>query len=149
MSIELRCLRAAFVLTLVTGTAGSALAQTARVEAPAYRHLGASEPMTSPGRHGADHSANPPSLGGLTLLVTIPAPSVPRLGYFIQAQCTAGLTVLLDDQAGTLTSTAVVLAGSAAEGGQGASLDMTGISHTGRIRIYSSSPSCQMAARSW
>lgn len=105
--------------------------------------------MTSPGKHGVDYSANPPSLAGLTLLVTIPAPSAPRLGYFIQAQCVAGLTVVLDDEAGSLTPTVIVLDGSSAEGGQGGSLDMTGISHTGRIRIYSSSESCQMAGRSW
>jgi hypothetical protein len=149
MPVHLRRLRAALALTLLTGCPGPALAQTAVVEAPARRELGASEAMTSPGKHGADYSANPPSLAGLTLLATIPAPSAPRLGYFIQAQCVDGLTVLLDDQAGSLTPTAILLAGSASEGGQGGSLDMTGISHTGRIRIYSSAPTCQMAARSW
>ena len=149
MPVPLRRLRAAFALTLLTGCLGPALAQTAAVEAPARRELGASEPMTSPGKHGADNSANPPSLAGLTLLATIPAPSAPRLGYFIQAQCAAGLAVLLDDQAGSLTPTAILIAGSGSDGAQGGSLDMTGISHTGRIRIYSSSPTCQMAARSW
>src|SRR5215216_3251462 len=149
MTTQLHRLGAAFVLGLLTGYAGPTLAQTGRVEAPAYRQLGAAEPMTSPGKPGTDFSANPPSLAGLTLLATIPAPSVPRGGYFIQVQCVAGLTVVLDDQAGSLTLTAVVLAGSASEGGQGGSLDMTGLSHTGRIRIYSTSASCQMAARSW
>src|SRR5215207_4486163 len=135
MPVPLRRLRAAFALTLLTGCLGPALAQTAAVEAPARRELGASEPMTSPGKHGADHSANPPSLAGLTLLATIAAPSAPRLGYFIQAQCAAGLTVVLDDQAGSLTPTALLIAGSGSDGAQGGSLDITGISHTGRIRI--------------
>jgi len=131
------------------GLIASASAQSKSVEVPAYRALGASEAMASPGQNGADYGANALSLAGQTLLATIPAPATPRLGYLVQAQCTAGLTVVLDDQAGSLTPTIVVLAGSAANGGQGGSLDMAGMSHTGRIRIYSSSSSCQMAARSW
>lgn len=128
---------------------GSALAQGKSVEVPGNRHLGATEPMASPGQNGADYGANAPSLAGLTLLATIPAPATPRLGYLVQAQCTAGLTVVLDDQSGSLPATAVVLEGSGANGGQGGSLSMRGLPHTGRIRIYSSSSSCQMAARSW
>lgn len=139
-------LRAAFLLA-VLAVPGSAKAQT--VEVPAYRQLGASEAMAEPGRNGVDYSANAPSLSGLTLLATVPAPAVPRLGYFIEAQCTAGLTVVFDDADGSLTPTIVVLAGAASNGGQGGSLSMTGMLHTGRIRIYSSSAGCQMAARSW
>src|SRR5437763_16002639 len=103
-----RRLRAAFLLAalgaaaslplhLVTGAA----AQGKSVEVPAYRQLGAGEAMASPGQSGADSSANAPSLAGLTLLATIPAPAAPRLGYLVQAQCTAGITVVLDDQAGS------------------------------------------------
>ncbi|HVH78383.1 MAG TPA: hypothetical protein VM782_03250, partial [Stellaceae bacterium] len=98
---------------------------------------------------GTDFSANAPPFSSLNLLATIPAPANARRGYFIQAQCTAGLTVVLDDAAGSQTPTVVVLAGSAANGGQGGSIDMNGIPHTGRIRIYSSSASCQLAARAW
>jgi hypothetical protein len=159
MTIHPRRPRAAFLLGALAVAAslpigsplglGSALAQGKSVEAPGYRQLGASEAMASPAQSGTDYSANAPSLAGLSLLVTIPAPAVPRLGYFVQAQCTAGLTVVLDDQAGSLTPTLVVLAGAVANGGQGGSLSMAGMPHTGRIRIYSSSSSCPMAARSW
>jgi len=131
------------------GLSGSASAQNKSVEVAADRQLGASEAMASPGQSGADYSANAPSLAGLSLLATIPVPAVPRLGYFLQAQCTAGLVVVLDDQGGSLTPTFIMLAGSATNGGQGGSLSMAGMPHTGRIRIYSSSSNCQMAARSW
>ena len=156
MTITSRRLRAAFLLaacaltaSLVIGAGGSALAQSKSVEVPAYRQLGAAEPMASPGASGTDYSANAPSLAGLTLLATIPAPASTRLGYLVQAQCTAGLTVVFDDQAGSLSPTVVVLQGSGAAGGQGGSLSMAAMPHTGRIRIYSSSAGCQMAARSW
>ena len=126
-----------------------ALSEAAEVEVPAYRALGAAEAMASPGMNGGDWSANAPSLSGLSLLATIPAAAVPRLGYLIQAQCTAGLTIILDDAAGALAATIVVLAGPSSNGGQGGSLTMAGMPHTGRIRIYSSSSGCQMAARAW
>ncbi len=156
MTIHRSRLRAAFLLAAL-GIAASpsphlvtiAAAQGKSVEVPAYRALGANEAMTSPGQNGADYSANAPSLAGLTLLATISAPSAPRLGYFVEAQCTAGVTVVMDDQASSLTPTLVVLQGSPANGGQGGSLNMTGMPHTGRIRIYSSAANCQMAARSW
>jgi hypothetical protein len=156
MTILPRCLRAACLSAVLALTAilalsatGTGLAQSQSVEVPAYRQLGADEAMASPGQSGTDYSANGPSLAGLTLLTTIPATAVPRLGYFIQAQCAAGLTVVLDDPAAVLTPTMVVLAGPVSAGGEGGSLSMTGMPHTGRIRIYSSSASCQMAARSW
>jgi hypothetical protein len=156
MTIHRSRLRAAFLLpafglaaslplALVTGAA----AQGKSVEVPNYRQLGASEAMASPGQSGSDYSANAPSLAGLTLLATIPAPAAPRLGYLVQAQCTAGLTVAFDDQAGSLTATIVTLQGPPANGGQGGSITMSGMPHTGRIRIYSSAANCQMAARSW
>lgn len=140
-------LGAAFLL-LAAG-AHLALAQSKPVEVPQYRQLGAAEAMAAPGNNGGDYSANAASLSGLTLLATIPAPSAPRLGYFVQAQCTAGLTVALDDSAGALAPTLVVLAGASSNGGQGGSLTMSGMPHTGRIRIYSSASNCQMAARAW
>ncbi|HEV2335382.1 MAG TPA: hypothetical protein VGS13_07785 [Stellaceae bacterium] len=160
MTLSSRRLRAAFLsaalvvagglpLSLPLGLGGNASAQSKAVEVPAYRQLGAAESMASPGQNGADYSANAPSLAGLSLLATIPAVATPRLGYIVQAQCTAGLTVVLDDQGGNLTPTIVVIAGASANGGQGGSLSMAGMPHTGRLRIYSSSPSCQMAARSW
>jgi hypothetical protein len=144
-------LPAALVLTasLSMGLIGSTLAQSKSIEVPASRQLGASEAMASPGNSGADYSANAASLSGLTLLATIPAPSAPRLGGVIQAQCTAGLVVVLDDQGGSLPPTSIVLAGPGANGGQGGSLDLAGMPHTGRIRIYSSAAGCQMAARAW
>jgi len=123
--------------------------QAAEIEVPAYRALAAAEAMSAPGNNGADFSANTPSLSGLTLLATIPAAAVPRLGYLIQAQCTAGLTIVFDDQAGALAPTIIVLAGPGSNGGQGGSLTMSGMPHSGRIRIYSNSSSCQMAARAW
>jgi hypothetical protein len=144
--------RAAFLVGLLLPLAIAPLpvfAQTKTVEVPAYRALGASEAMSAPGNNGGDYSANAPSLSGLALLATIPAAAAPRLGYLIQAQCAAGLTIVLDDQAGALAPTIVVLAGPASNGGQGGSLTMAGMPHSGRIRIYSSSALCQMAARSW
>lgn len=101
------------------------------------------------GNAGIDASTNPPSLSGLTLLRTIPQISgSQRQGYLIQAQCAAGLTVVLDKD-GTDSATIIVLAGGASDGAQGGSLDMAGMPHTGRIRIYSSSSGCQYAARTW
>jgi hypothetical protein len=150
-----RRLRAAFLISAAVtaavplGAIAIAAAQGKSVEVPSYRALGASEAMTSPGQNGGDYSANAGSLSGLNLLATIPAPAVPRLGGIIQAQCTAGLVVVFDDQAGALAPTLIVLAGPTVNGGQGGSLDLAGTPHTGRIRIYSSSSSCQMAARSW
>jgi hypothetical protein len=140
--------RAAFFMAaLLLGSAG--FAHAAQVEVPAYRALGAAEAMASPAQNGSDYSANAPSLSGLSLLATIPAASAPRLGYLIQAQCAAGLMLVLDDPAGALAPTFVVLAGPSANGGQGGSLSMAGMPHTGRIRVYSSSSACQMAARAW
>src|SRR5713226_9243742 len=110
-------LGAAFLFLL--GAAGPAAAQSRSVEVPAYRQLGASEAMAATGASGADYSANVPSLAGLTLLATIPTPTAPRLGYFVQAQCTAGLTVGFDDQTGSLTPTLVVLQGAGSNGGEG------------------------------
>jgi hypothetical protein len=156
MIISPRRLRAAFLTVALVVTAspslgltGRALAQAKTVEVLGYRQLGASEAMAAPGNSGTDSSANAPSLAGLSLLVTIPASATPRLGYLVQAQCSAGLTLVLDDPAGSLTPTILVLQGATANGGQGGSLSMSGMPHTGRIRIYSSSPGCQMAARSW
>src|SRR5437763_5128490 len=112
-------LRAAFGLVAVGLAAGSvavtgASAQSKSIEVPGYRQLGAGEVMASPGQNGSDSSANAPSLAGLTLLATIPAPAAPRLGYFVQAQCTAGATVALDDTAGSLAPTLVVVQGASA-----------------------------------
>ena len=104
--------------------------------------------MAPPGNAGSDFSANAPSLSGLTLLATIPAPSSPRRGYLIQAQCTAGLAVALGNESGGSNPT-VILAGAPVNGGQGGTLDMTGIPHTGKIDIYSSAANCQMAAKAW
>ena len=140
--------RAAFFIAALVLAPGG-FAHAAQVEVPAYRALGAAEAMASPAQSGSDYSANAPSLSGLTLLATIPAASAPRLGYLIQAQCAAGLTLVLDDPAGALAPTLVVLAGPSTNGGQGGSLSMAGMPHTGRIRIYSSSAVCQMAARAW
>jgi hypothetical protein len=147
MMLHARRLGAAFLLLL--GGTHLAPAQSRSVEVPNYRQLGAAETMAAPGTNGGDYSANAPSLSGLTLLATIPAPTVPRLGYLIQAQCTAGLTIALDDPSGALAPTLVVLAGPGSNGGQGGSLSMAGMPHTGRIRIYSSASNCQMAARTW
>src|SRR5579884_75520 len=136
---------------LLTAVPAPLMAQTVArsVEVPQNRPLGAVETMAAAGVNGVDYSANAPSLSGLTLLATIPSSSVPRQGYVIQAQCTAGLTVALDDAGGSLAPTILVLAGASANGGQGGTLDMTGLPHTGRIRIYSSASNCQMAARVW
>jgi hypothetical protein len=102
----------------------------------------------SGGNVGVDYSANAPSLSGLTLLATIPA-NASRLGFFIQAQGTGQLTVAFDDAAGSLTPTIVVLAPAASNGGEGGAIDMGGLPHTGRIRVFSTSSSVPMAARAW
>jgi hypothetical protein len=141
--------RAAFSILAAVFLAPAGGAKAAEIEVPAYRALAAAEAMSAPGNNGNDWSANAPLLSGLALLATIPAASAPRLGYLIQAQCTAGLTIALDDQAGALAPTILVLAGPSSNGGQGGSLTMAGMPHTGRIRIYSSSSSCQIAARAW
>jgi|GraSoiStandDraft_5_1057265.scaffolds.fasta_scaffold191185_2 hypothetical protein len=143
MSLSHR-VRTAGVVLLALAASGAALAQ---VEVPQHRQLGAQETLAGPGNVGADYSANPPSLSGLTLLATIPAPTAPRAKIEIAANCTAGITVVLDDQTGSLTPTIIPIAGPAANGGQGGSYTTT--AHTGRVRIYSPSVSCQMAARAW
>ena len=136
--------RIAALALLALAAGGAALAGT---EVPQYRQLGAQEALAGPGNTGADYSANPPSLSGLALLTTIPAPAAPRAKVGIYANCTAGITVVLDDAAGALAPTIVPVAGPAANGGQGGSYVAT--AHTGRIRVYSPSASCQMAARAW
>ena len=136
--------RVAVLALLGVALSGAALAG---IEVPQYRQLGASETMAEPGNPGADYSANAPSLAGLTLLATIPSPAAPRQKVEIYANCTAGLAIVLDDQAGALAPTIVPIAGPASNGGQGGSYVTT--AHTGRIRIYSASPGCQMAARAW
>ena len=100
------------------------------------------------GNNGVDYSANAPALSGLTLLATIPA-NAGRLGFFIQAQGTTQLTIAFDDAAGSLTPTIVVLGGAPSSGGQGGAIDMGGLPHTGRIRVYGTSSSVPLAARAW
>lgn len=100
------------------------------------------------GSNGIDYSANAPSVSGLSLLATIPA-NTARLGYFIQNQSTSVLTVVMDDQAGSLTPTIVVLGAASSNGTQGSAIDMDGLPHSGRIRVYSTSAGVQMAARAW
>jgi preprotein translocase subunit Sec61beta len=136
----------AITACLATSHVGIACAQSPTYAAPTP---GSSEtPVFFGGARGSDHSANAASLAGLNLLATISG-NASRHGYLVQAQCTAGLTVAFDDDAGTLTPTIVVLAGAASAGGPGGSLTMAGMPHNGRIRIYSSSSGCQMAAREW
>ncbi len=147
-----RRLRAAFSLlafAFSTANVANGPARAENVNVPAHRMLQAAEPMSAPGSAGSDFSANAPSLSGLTLLATIPAPSSPRRGYLIQAQCTAGLIVVFDREVGGSTSTLIILAGAPVNGGQGGTLDMSGMPHTGKIEIYSSAADCQMAARAW
>jgi hypothetical protein len=136
----------AVLACLAAPQVGTACAQSPTYAAPTPGS--AETPVFHGGAAGSDHGANPPSLSGLTLLATI-AGNTARQGFLVQAQCTAGLTVALDDDAGLLTATIVVLAGAASAGGQGASLTMSGMPHNGRIRIYSSNSGCQMAAREW
>ena len=140
------CRVAAFLLFACSHPLAAA-AQSANIDVPQYRQLGASETMAPPGNSGTDFSANLPSLAGLTLLATIPAPKSVRCKVEIAANCSAGVTIVLDDQAGTGTPTIIPIAGPASDGGQGGG--WTGTAHTGRIRIYSSNAACQMAARIW
>lgn len=118
-------------------------------QVPAYQPIRGTELMTPPGSAGTDYSANQPTLDGLTLLNTIPDEIVkPRRGYVIQAQCLAGMVIVFDTSAGG-PFTAFILSGGLGDGNQGASLDSSSMPHSGRIRIYSSNPSCQFAARTW
>src|SRR5436305_9407886 len=144
MPLSRRKHRIAALALIALAASGAALAE---VEVPQYRQLGAQERLAGPGNAGADYSANPPSLSGLALLATIPAPASPRAKVEIYANCTAGITIVLDDASGALPPTIVPVAGPASNGGQGGSYVMT--AHTGRIRIYSPSAGCQMAARAW
>jgi hypothetical protein len=142
---------AAFSLLAFAAAANvaNAPARAENIDVPAYRALQAAEPMAAPGSNGSDFSANAPSLSGLTLLAAIPTPSSPRRGYLIQAQCIAGLVVVFDRETGGSNPTRIILAGAAVNGGQGGTLDMSGMPHTGKIEIYSSAADCQMAARAW
>src|SRR5579864_2084401 len=149
MTIPLRCQRVAVLATVLAGIGLAFAAAAGTVETPADRQMVASESMVSPAQSGSDYSVNPPSLAGLMLLATVPASNGPRSGYIIQAQCTAGLTVALDDATGLSAPTLVVLQGATTNGGEGGSLSMAGMPHSGRIRIYSSAAGCQMAARAW
>lgn len=137
-----------FALALVTNIVNSP-SQAENIDVPAYRALQAAESMAAPGSTGTDFSANTPSLSGLILLATIPAAASPRRGYLIQAQCTAGLVVVFDTELGGPNPTRIILAGAPVNGGQGGTLDMSGMPHTGKIEIYSSAADCQMAARAW
>jgi hypothetical protein len=147
MSLTRSRLLALALAGVALGSAAFAEIAIAEIEVPQYRALGAGETLAEPGNAGTDYSANPPSLTGLTLLATIPAPAVPRAKVEIWANCTAGIAIVLDDAAGATAPTIVPIAGPAANGQQGGAYVAT--AHTGRIRIYSASPSCQMAARAW
>ena len=149
MTLLLHWRRVAIAASALAGVGLAFAAVAGTVETPDKREMIASERMVSPAQSGSDYSVNPPSLAGLTLLATIPASNGPRSGYIIQAQCTAGLTVALDDEAGLSAPTLVVLQGATTTGGEGGSLSMAGMPHSGRIRIYSSAANCQMAARAW
>ena len=97
---------------------------------------------------GFDYSNHPQSLSGLNLLSTI-AENELRAGFFIQSQDVGQLYVVMDDAAGSLTPTIVILDGAGATGHQGGSISMSGMPHMGRIRLYASSSTYQMAARTW
>ena len=93
------------------------------------------------GSFGTDHSANPPSLGGLNLLATVNA-NAKRNAVGVQNQSTATLTLVRDDGAGNNT-TVLILAPAAAAGAQGS--DWTSLSFKGRLRIFGTAGS-QIAA---
>lgn len=111
--------------------------------------------QTSTGNYGTDYSVNRPALTALNLLTTIPA--LPTPGQFrrfeADCNCTAGMFVVLDDGTDTGTNctagkcTIVPIAGGASNGVQGGTY--TNEIHTGRVRIYSSSATCQVAVRSY
>ena len=88
--------------------------------------------------------------GGYTLLATIPAATRARLAYLIQAQCTAGVLVSFEDatlgSGGGNAPAYFSLAGPAAAGGQGGSLDMAGAPYSGAIKVFSSDAACRYAA---
>jgi hypothetical protein len=136
------------VVAFVVLWGGSAAAQTIPVVAPA-------------GAFGTDYSVNPQSLAGLNLLGFIPvqAANTTRRGYIVQAQdssanCSVngganGLIVALDDGGVSSSSlTVLTLSYASAKGGQGGSITMPGIPHTGRIRFYGTS-GCQVGAHAW
>lgn len=137
------------VITVVSFLCGATLAwaDTASVKVPTNRLLEATEPMAAPGNSGIDGSVNPPSLGGLTLLKTIAAPTTPRSRIEIMPSCTEGASVVVDDQAAALTATIYPISGPATAGGQGG--EWVTSTHTGRIRVYSSNANCQVAIRVW
>lgn len=106
--------------------------------------------MTNFNLDGVDYSANAPAIpGALSLLSTVPQ-SLGRRGYFIENQDAAdNVYVVYDDAAGSLTPTVLVLAHAATAGTQGGSITMTGLPHTGRIRIYGDHSTTKMTARVW
>jgi hypothetical protein len=99
-----------------------------------------------PSGNGASGGANPPSLSDMTLLGSFNAYAL-RSGMQVGVNCVAGMDVVLDDQSGSLTPTIIPLDGSSTEGGQGSSYWNS--LHTGRVRFYSTNPTCQYWARQW
>lgn len=108
------------------------------------------------GANNTDASSASPSLAGLNLLGTLAA-TPGRRGFIVQAQDSAancstgggaqGLIAAFDDGAGG-TVTVLSIGYTAAKGGQGGSISMDGMPHTGRIRYYGTA-GCQVGAAQW
>lgn len=96
------------------------------------------------GTTGTDETANRASTSGYTLLQTIPAATNLRYGLLIQAQCTAGLLIALNDAAGGVTYLA--LGGAPASQGQGGSLNLRDMPYSGAIGIWSTNAACVYGA---
>lgn len=95
------------------------------------------------GNLGTDRSANPVSIGGLTLVNTV-APNPSRVRLVISINCTAGAVIREDDGVGG-TSTYTPADGGIADGKQGDQYVTT--SHLGQVRVYSSNASCSTPGR--
>ena len=92
---------------------------------------------------GTDWSWNAPSVAGMTLIGTIPE-SLSRAYVEVMVNCAAGAIVAVDDAKGKTAPTYYPIAGNSGQGGSWSSRH-----HTGRVRIFSVSPTCQIAGREW
>ncbi|HZT90287.1 MAG TPA: hypothetical protein VFA12_20270 [Stellaceae bacterium] len=108
------------------------------------------QPEYASGINGSDYSVNPPSLSGLTLLTTIPAAGGHRLGYLIVVSSSVAYYVTLDDGTDTGTNCTPGKCTILPLGlnGIGSWMDMAGMPHTGRIRVFGTAGSF-VGAHSW
>lgn len=102
---------------------------------------------TPPSGLGTDDSVNKPSALG-HLVITIAA-NTSRKGFFVQNQSAATIQVVLTAAGGSDTTFVLLAPNVSGAGFAGASVDFSGMPHSGEIQVYATNTTDQVAARDW